>query len=296
MRGKQWLFSPIILVLLLTLAYAQKDNSGSDSSKSDPSNQNPPVRRASNTSPPLQPSTSDSIPPNHSNQPTDQPKTPATPPADSADHAPAPSPYSENMPPPDPAEIAPPRRTLPVILNSDSPALDRFVQREDIHPIPNDYVIGEEDVLTITIWKEHDLSGTMVVRPDGKITVPLVGEVNVVGMKPVELQALLEDRLKPFVTVPQVSISVNQINSRKIYLIGQVVREGTFPINTSMTVLQVLSAAGGLRDFAKRKKIYILRKQGDEEIRFPFNYDAAIHGRNREQNILVQPGDTIVVP
>lgn len=296
MRGKQWLFSPIILVLLLTLAYAQKDNSGSDSLKSDPSNQNPPVRRASNTSPALQPSTSDSIPPNHSNQPTDQPTTPATAPTNAADHAPAPSPYIENMPPPDPTKIALPRRTLPVILNSDSPALDQFVRREDIHPIPNDYVIGEEDVLTITIWKEHDLSGTMVVRPDGKITVPLVGEVNIVGMKPIQLQALLEDKLKPFVTVPQVSISVNQINSRKIYLIGQVVREGTFPINTSMTVLQVLSAAGGLRDFAKRKKIYILRKQGDEEIRFPFDYDAAIHGRNREQNILVQPGDTIVVP
>jgi polysaccharide export outer membrane protein len=146
------------------------------------------------------------------------------------------------------------------------------------------------------MWKEHDLSGTVVVRPDGRITVPLVGEVKVVGMKPLQLQAQLEDQLKPFITVPKVSIAVNQINSRKVYLIGQVVKEGTFPINSSMTVLQVLAGAGGLRDFAKRKKIYILRKHGEEEIRFPFDYEAAIRGRNREENIRVEPGDTIVVP
>ena len=189
-----------------------------------------------------------------------------------------------------------PRVALPVILSPDSPDLDRTVKREDIPSVPDDYVIGEEDVLTITVWKEHDLSGSLVVRPDGKITVPLVGEIGVVGMKPVQLQALLAEKLKPFVNVPQVSVAVNQINSRKVYLIGQVVREGTVPINNSATVLQVLAGAGGLRDFAKRKKIYILRKQGDEEIRFPFDYDAAIKGRNREQNIRLEPGDTVVVP
>ncbi|HVI09872.1 MAG TPA: polysaccharide biosynthesis/export family protein [Candidatus Binatia bacterium] len=183
-----------------------------------------------------------------------------------------------------------------MILNPDAPGLDRKVRREDIPPVPNDFVIGEEDVLTITVWKEHDLSGTLVVRPDGKVTVPLLGEIAVVGMKPSQLETLLSEKLKPYVNVPQVTVAVNQINSRKVYLIGQVVKEGTVPINSSMTVLQVLAGAGGLRDFAKRKKIYILRKQGDEEIRFPFDYDAAIHGRNAEQNIRVQPGDTIVVP
>jgi polysaccharide biosynthesis/export protein len=209
---------------------------------------------------------------------------------------PAPAPFIEDFPESDETDIPKPRPAMPVIVNSDSASLDREINRNDVPKVPDDYVIGEEDVLTITIWKEHDLSGTIVVRPDGKITVPLVGEVHVVGMKPIQLQTMLEDKLKPFITVPQVSVIVNQINSRKIYLIGQVVREGTFPINSSMTVLQVLSAAGGLRDFAKKKKIYILRKQGNEEIRFPFDYDAAIHGRNRDQNIEVEPGDTIVVP
>jgi polysaccharide export outer membrane protein len=203
----------------------------------------------------------------------------------------------EDFPPEPDEEVAVrPRGALPVILNPNSPNLDRLVRREDIQPTPEDYVIGEEDVLTVTVWKEKDLSGTAVVRPDGKITVPLVGELYVVGMKPAQLQKMLEEKFKPFITMAQVSVTVNQINSRKIYLIGQVVREGTVPINTSMTVLQVLAGAGGLRDFAKRKKIYLLRKQGDQEIRFPFDYDAAIRGRNTEQNIRVEPGDTIVVP
>jgi polysaccharide export outer membrane protein len=216
--------------------------------------------------------------------------------SEKSDAKPSPAPFVEDFPSSDEYDIPRPHLALPVIVNSDSPNLDREVSRKDIVSVPDDYVIGQEDVLTVTIWKEHDLSGTLVVRPDGKITVPLVGEVYVVGMKPVDLQSTLEDKLKPFITVPQVAVTVNQINSRKIYLIGQVVREGTFPINSSMTVLQVLSSAGGLRDFAKRKKIYILRKQGSEEIRFPFDYDAAIHGRNREENIVVEPGDTIVVP
>lgn len=206
--------------------------------------------------------------------------------------------FVEEFPPPADAsaDIPRPRIPLPVILDSDSPAFDRSIRREDLQSVPDDYVIGNEDVLTVTIWKERELSGSVVVRPDGKITVPLVGEIKVVGMTPLQLKGWLEERLKPFITVPQVSVAVNQINSRKVYLIGQVVREGAFPINSSMTVLQVLAGAGGLRDFAKKKKIYVLRKRGEEEIRFPFDYAAAVKGRNREENIRVEPGDTIVVP
>jgi polysaccharide export outer membrane protein len=161
---------------------------------------------------------------------------------------------------------------------------------------PNAYIIGEQDVLTITVWKERDISGAVVVRPDGKITVPLVGEVTVAGMTPLQLQSLLTERLKPFVTVPQVTVAVTEIHSRKVYLIGNAAREGTFAINSSTTVLQVLTQAGGLRDFAKRKKIYILRQQGTQQARLLFNYDDVIRGRHIEQNVLLQPGDTIVVP
>ncbi len=163
-------------------------------------------------------------------------------------------------------------------------------------PDPNTYIIGEQDSLAITVWKEKEISGGVVVRPDGIITVPLVGEVKVVGMTPVQLQSLLAEKLKPFVTVPQVTVAVTDIRSRKVYLVGHAIREGTFTINSSTTVLQLIVQAGGLTDFAKRKKIYILRQQGDRQVRFPFNYEDVIRGKHIEQNIVLQPGDTIVVP
>jgi len=163
-------------------------------------------------------------------------------------------------------------------------------------PDPKTYIIGEQDSLVITVWKEKELSGSVVVRPDGIITVPLVGEVKVVGMTPVELQSLLAEKLKPFVTVPQVTVAVTEIRSRKVYLIGHVPHEGSFMINSSTRVLEIIAQAGGLNDFAKRKKIYILRQQGGEQVRLLFNYDDVIRGKHPEQNILLEPGDTIVVP
>lgn len=169
-------------------------------------------------------------------------------------------------------------------------------ERKKSGPDPNVYIIGEQDSLLITIWKEKDISGGVVVRPDGKITVPLVGEITVVGMTPVQLQNVLAEKLKPFVTVPQVTVAVTDIRSRRVYLIGRAVREGTFTINSSTTVLQIIAQVGGLKDFAKRKKIYILRQHGTEQVRFPFNFDDVIRGRHTEQNILLEPGDTIVVP
>jgi polysaccharide export outer membrane protein len=161
---------------------------------------------------------------------------------------------------------------------------------------PNEYVIGEQDVLSIVVWKERELSATVVVRPDGKITLPLVGEIKVVGMTPEQLQSLLAEKFKPFLNIPQVTVEVVQINSRKAYLIGEVGRTGTFPLNSSTTVLQIIAQAGGLRDFAKRKDIYILRNQQGHQVRFSFNYDEVIRGKNTRQNIVLQPGDMVVVP
>ena len=187
----------------------------------------------------------------------------------------------------------------PPAVEAESAARDRsagaIVEKQD-QPDPNAYIIGEQDGLLITVWKEKELSGTAVVRPDGKITVPVLGEIKVVGMTPVQVQALLAEKLKPFVTVPQVTVAVNEIRSRKVYLIGHASREGPFMINSKTTVLQIIAQAGGLKDFAKRKKIYILRQQGTEQVRIPFNYDDTIKGKHREQKILLQPGDTIVVP
>lgn len=161
---------------------------------------------------------------------------------------------------------------------------------------PGAYVIGEQDVLNINVWKEPDLSGTTVVRPDGKITLPLVNDIQVVGLTTKELQELLTEKLKPFLTVPQVTVSPREINSRKVYVIGQVGHEGAFGINGATTVLQMIAQVGGLRDFAKRKKIYVMRTENGKQTRYPFNYDDVIQGKRMNQNILLQPGDTVVVP
>jgi polysaccharide export outer membrane protein len=304
MRVTRWHSSLVLCILSLGVAFAQKDNQQHDGTKDANAKSQQTVHETNGQ---VQQAKSVGIALNDGGQPstetTAQPDKPKTQPGVGSapspqDQTQTPPPSTEDFPPnaSEGAETPRPRIPLPVILDSDSPSGDRKVRREDIKALPDDYVIGAEDMMTVTVWKEKELSGSVVVRPDGRITVPLVGEINVVGMTPLKLESLLEERLKPFITVPKVAIAVNQINSRKVYLIGQVVREGTFPINSSMTVLQVLAGAGGLRDFAKKKKIYILRKRGDQEIRFPFDYDAAIRGRNREENIRVEPGDTIVVP
>ena len=159
-----------------------------------------------------------------------------------------------------------------------------------------DYRIGEQDVLNITVWKEPQLSGTVTVRPDGKISLPLVDEVVAVGLTPLELQNVLVEKFKPFLTLPQVSVSAREINSRKVYVMGQVGHEGPFRINSNTTVLEILAEAGGLKDYASRKKIYVMRTLKGKQVRYPFNYDAVIRGEHNEQNLILQPGDIIVVP
>jgi polysaccharide export outer membrane protein len=159
-----------------------------------------------------------------------------------------------------------------------------------------DYTIGEQDSLMIVVWKEPELSGPAVVRPDGKITVPLANEVYVIGLTPLQLQNLLMEKLKPLVNAAQVTVTVRDIKSYKVYLIGQVARQGEFQINNSTTVFQVIAEAGGLSEFAKRKKIYVLRNVNGKQVRYPFNYDEVIQGKNIQQNIGLQRGDTIVVP
>jgi polysaccharide export outer membrane protein len=163
---------------------------------------------------------------------------------------------------------------------------------------PSEYRIGAGDVLRISVWKEPDASvDGVAVRFDGKISLPLVKEIQVIGLTPRELEELLAREFsRYFLSSPEVSVIVKEINSQKIYLVGGVVRPGSILLRTPMTVLQVLAEAGGLTDYAKRKKIYLLRKNGDKESRILFNYEAVLRGDNPEQNIPVRPGDTIVVP
>lgn len=159
-----------------------------------------------------------------------------------------------------------------------------------------EYLIGTEDVLQINVWKETDISGSVPVRPDGKISLPLLNDVQAAGLTPLQLASQIRDRLKQFLTEPQVTVTVTAMNSRRAYVMGQVTRQGAVPLISNLTVLQALSAAGGLVQFANGKKIYILRTEGGKQQRLPFNYDAVIKGRNPEQNIDLKPGDTIIVP
>jgi polysaccharide export outer membrane protein len=160
----------------------------------------------------------------------------------------------------------------------------------------SDYVIGPEDVLQVSVWKEPDVSTSVPVRSDGKISLPLLGDVQAAGMTPTQLAADISVRLKEFMAAPRVTVIVTAMNSRRAYVMGQVMRQGAVAVVANLTVLQAISSAGGVAQYANVKKIYILRTEGGKQRRIPFNYEAVIKGRDPEQNIILKPGDTIVVP
>ena len=163
-------------------------------------------------------------------------------------------------------------------------------------PDPGEYRIGIEDELQISVWKEPDLSTGVVVRPDGKITMPLLNDIYVVGMQTTELQALLTEKLKPFVNEPQVTVVVRGIKSRKVYVYGQVGKAGAYSLVERKTVLEVLAEAGGLSAFAKKRSIYVLREVDHKQVRIPFNYNNALKARKPNDNFELFPGDIVVVP
>ncbi len=166
-------------------------------------------------------------------------------------------------------------------------------------PKPHDdtFVIGNDDVLAINVWKEPDISRSIPVRSDGKISLPLVGEVQAAGRTPLKLEVEIADRLKNYISEPEVTVIVQQINSQKFNILGQVTRPGTYVIANSPTVLDAIALAGGFRDFAKQKNIYVLRQNADgSQTRIPFNYKEVVKGQNLAQNVKLQPRDTVVVP
>jgi len=159
-----------------------------------------------------------------------------------------------------------------------------------------EYKIGAQDVLRIDVWKEDQLTRIVPVRPDGKITLPLLNDVQAIGLTSMQLAAIITDGLKKYITNPQVTVTVAEINSRRIYVTGEVTRPGAFPLLPNMMVLQALSGSGGFTQFARSKKIYILRTEDGKQTKIPFNYNEVVGGKKPEQNILLQPGDVIVVP
>ncbi|HEU0120723.1 MAG TPA: polysaccharide biosynthesis/export family protein [Bryobacteraceae bacterium] len=156
---------------------------------------------------------------------------------------------------------------------------------------PKAYRIGPEDVIAIRVWREPDMSGQFVVRPDGRITLPLAGELQVSDLSPEQVQAKVVEMYSKYINKPEVGVSLARVGSKKYYLVGQVLKAGTFPLVVPTTVLEAINSAGGFQEFANKKKIIILRGAK----RIPFNYDEVIKGKKVEQNILVESGDHIIV-
>jgi polysaccharide export outer membrane protein len=164
-------------------------------------------------------------------------------------------------------------------------------------PHDDSFVIGNDDLLAINVWKEPDISRSIPVRSDGKLSLPLVGEVQAAGRTPLQLEQDITSKLRNYIAEPEVTVMVQQINSQKFNILGQVARPGSYSLAHSATVLDAIAIAGGFRDFAKQKAIYILRQDpAGGESRIPFNYKDVIKGKNPAQNIKLEPRDTIVVP
>ncbi len=159
-----------------------------------------------------------------------------------------------------------------------------------------DFVIGPEDVLGVQVWREQEVSGDVTVRPDGMITLPLIRDVQAAGLKPDELADRIQTALREYITDASVTVVVRQMNSRKVFITGEVARPGAYLLASSMTVMQLIALAGGLTEFADARKLSIMRTVDGRPMTFPFDYKDVARGRKPEQNLVLRPGDMVVVP
>jgi polysaccharide biosynthesis/export protein len=183
---------------------------------------------------------------------------------------------------------------------SDKAASDKAASDKATNVVPDSqaglgYVIGPEDVLHVAVWREADLTATLPVRPDGKISLPLLNDVQASGLTPQQLAASVTEKLKKYIADPRVTVVVTQINSKRVFMVGEVLHPGPMSMIANMTVLQALSSAG-LNQFANTKRIYVLRTENGKQQKLPVNYRKLVKGEQIEQNYLLQPGDEIVVP
>lgn len=164
-------------------------------------------------------------------------------------------------------------------------------------PASKDYVIGVEDGLSIFVWREPDLSvKETTVRPDGKITIPLINDIQAAGLTADQLQQQITEKLKDFIASPSVTVVITKIVSQKVSIVGEVNSPGVYPLGAPMTVLELLARAGGFREYAKKKNITIVRQEGGRTLRFKFNYKDVSEGKNLQQNITLKSGDIVIVP
>jgi polysaccharide biosynthesis/export protein len=163
--------------------------------------------------------------------------------------------------------------------------------------VPDDYVIGPEDMLAIVVWKEQEVSRTLPVRPDGKISLPLVGDLQASGHTPAQLRSLITEKLKAYITSPEVAVIVQEVRSRKFNIVGQIAKPGSYLLADKVTILDAIAMAGGFQQFAKANKIYVLRRgRNGSQLKLPFNYKDVIKGKRSDENVELLPDDTVVVP
>jgi polysaccharide biosynthesis/export protein len=161
---------------------------------------------------------------------------------------------------------------------------------------PAGYIIGPEDVLTILFWRDKDMSGDVTVRPDGKISTPLLNDIQAAGLTPEELRVRINNEAAHYIEDPNATVVVKQINSRKVFIAGEVEKPGVYPLSGPMSVLQLIANAGGFKEYAKRDAVLIVRKEDGRQVQLPFDYNAVMRGKKLNQNVELKPGDTVVVP
>ena len=162
--------------------------------------------------------------------------------------------------------------------------------------VPNDYVIGTDDILQVVFWKDKDMSAEARVRPDGRIALPLINEVQAAGLTPEALQKKITEESRKYMEDASITIVVREINSLKVFITGEIAKPGVYGLTSSMSVMQLLSLAGGLKEYANAKNITIMRNQGGKQVALKFNYREVAAGKKLQQNIELKPGDTVVVP
>ena len=210
-----------------------------------------------------------------------QQPAPATP-RTAAPAAPRPTAPAPGTPAPATVTAATPRAEVPVVPAGIA--------------TPADYVIGPDDVLGIVFWREQDLSSEVAVRPDGKISLPLLNEIQASGLTPEQLRGNITQAANRYVEDPAVTVVVKTINSRKVFITGEVGRPGPYPLSGPTTVLQLIATAGGVQEYAKVERIVVMRTENGKTVSHKFNYKQVSQGKNLQQNIELKPGDTIVVP
>lgn len=164
-------------------------------------------------------------------------------------------------------------------------------------PHDDSFTIGNEDLLSVSVWKEPDLTKSIPVRSDGKISMPLIGEIQAAGRTPRQLEQEITSKLQSYITAPEVTVIVEKVNSKKFNILGEVTKPGSYSLTQASTIVDAIALAGGFRDFAKKTGVYVLRKDADgRETKISFNYKDFIKGKNPGQNVQIEPNDTIIVP